>query len=210
LELEVVNLKNKNEKTNVTIKFHNSSVILDRIVKYYPMTKLVLGTIRKKKVVSGTPFPIIIKAHPPEREKVQSQTKYKLKILLKKEAIKVKTKKHIKRKTSHVKTNSSMETTSMFIVFLVITLVINQLNGKFEMKNKKYNENIAPEIDKKMMGEMPNKEYEHQSCAYKVDQAQERRIPKEEHDKSADLDNILQINCPLANKWKIQKENYKE
>jgi hypothetical protein len=32
---------------------------------------------------------------------------------------------------------------------------------KFEMKNKKYNENIAPEIDKKMMGEITNKEYEH-------------------------------------------------
>jgi hypothetical protein len=38
----------------------------------------------------------------------------------------------------------------------------------------------------------------------------ERRIPKEELDKSVDLDNILQINCPLDNKWKIQKENSKE
>ena len=78
------------------------------------------------------------------------------------------------------------------------------------MKNKKDDKNIAPEIDKEMMGEMPNKEYEDQSCAYKVDKAQERRIPKEEHDKSGDLDNILQINCPLANKWKTQKENSKE
>jgi hypothetical protein len=31
LELEVVNLKNKNENTNATFKFHNNSTILDRI-----------------------------------------------------------------------------------------------------------------------------------------------------------------------------------
>jgi hypothetical protein len=41
------------------------------------MTKLVLGTIRKKKVESGTPFTKMGKYYPPQKEKVQSQTKYK-------------------------------------------------------------------------------------------------------------------------------------
>jgi hypothetical protein len=76
---------------------------------------------------------------------------------------------------------------------------------KFEIQNKKDDENIAPDIDRKMISEFPNKEYKDHSCTYKVDQTQERRISKEEHDKSAYLDNILQINCRVANKWKMQK-----
>jgi hypothetical protein len=79
---------------------------------------------------------------------------------------------------------------------------------KFEMQ--KYDEDIALNIDRKIMGEVPNKEYEDKICAYKVDQAQERRIPNEEHAKSVDLDNILQIKCPIVNKWKMKKENSKE
>jgi hypothetical protein len=41
------------------------------------MKKLVLSTIRKKKAASGTPFTNIRKDYPPQKEKVQSQTKYK-------------------------------------------------------------------------------------------------------------------------------------
>jgi hypothetical protein len=41
------------------------------------MTKLVLGKIRKKKVASGTPFINMRKDYPPQKEKVQSKTKYK-------------------------------------------------------------------------------------------------------------------------------------
>ena len=54
------------------------------------MKKLVLGTIRKKKVASGTPFTNMRKDYPPQKEKVKSQTKYKPWTLLKEEAIKVK------------------------------------------------------------------------------------------------------------------------
>ena len=46
-------------------------------VKEQSMTKLVLGRIRKKKVASGTPFTNMRKDYPPQKEKVQSQTKYK-------------------------------------------------------------------------------------------------------------------------------------
>jgi hypothetical protein len=41
------------------------------------MRKLVLGTIRNKKVASGTPFTNMGKDYPPQKEKVQSQKKYK-------------------------------------------------------------------------------------------------------------------------------------
>jgi len=47
---------------------------------------------------------------------------------------------------------------------------------KSEVRNKKYEEDMAPKIDEagniRMMGEVPNKECENQSLAYKVDQAQ--------------------------------------
>jgi hypothetical protein len=38
-----------------------------------------------------------------------------------------------------------------------------------------------------------------------VNQAQERRVPKEEYDTIVVLDDILQINSPLPNKRKIEK-----
>jgi hypothetical protein len=50
--------------------------IRSRTVKDEPMTKLVLGTIRKNKVVSRTPFTNMRKDYP-QKEKVQSQIKYK-------------------------------------------------------------------------------------------------------------------------------------
>jgi hypothetical protein len=38
-----------------------------------------------------------------------------------------------------------------------------------------------------------------------VDQAQETRVPKEEYDTFVDLDDVLQINNPLATKRKNEK-----
>jgi hypothetical protein len=84
---------------------------------------------------------------------------------------------------------------------------------KSEVQNKEDEENIAPEIDevenRRMMGEVSNKECENQIFAYKMDQAQERRIPKSEYDTSVVLDDVLQINSSLANENKMQKENSK-
>ena len=85
---------------------------------------------------------------------------------------------------------------------------------KSKVQRKKDDEDIAPEIDKinnrRMRGEVSDKEYENQSYAYKVDQSQENKTPKEKCDTIAELDNVLQINYPLPNKWKMQKENSKE
>jgi hypothetical protein len=54
---------------------------------------------------------------------------------------------------------------------------------KSEVQSKKDDEHIAPKIDKvdnrRMMGEVPNKECENQSFPYKVDQDHERRVLKE-------------------------------
>jgi hypothetical protein len=50
--------------------------------------------------------------------------------LLKKEAIEVKRKKKIKRQISQAKINSRMETPSMAIAFLVITLAIKQWTAR--------------------------------------------------------------------------------
>jgi hypothetical protein len=50
--------------------------------------------------------------------------------LSRKEDIKVKNKKHIKRQTSHVTTDPSMETPSMVIDFLVINLVTKHWNAR--------------------------------------------------------------------------------
>jgi hypothetical protein len=80
---------------------------------------------------------------------------------------------------------------------------------KYEVQNKKYEEYIQHEIDevgnRRMMGEVPNKECENQSLAYKVDQAQERRVPKREYDTRVVLDDALQINSSLSNETKVQK-----
>jgi hypothetical protein len=43
-----------------------------------------------------------------------------------------------------------------------------------------------------------------------MNQGQERRVPKEEYDTIVVLDDVLQINSPLANERKIEKENSKE
>ena len=68
--------------------------------------------------------------------------------------------------------------------------------------NKKDDEYIAPELDevnnRKMVGKTSNKEYNNQSYAYKVDQTQDMKTPK--------LDNVIQEDYPLLNKWKLIKE----
>ena len=40
-----------------------------------------------------------------------------------------------------------------------------------------------------------------------MDQAQEKKTPKEKSDTIAELDNVLQVDYLLPNKWKMQKEN---
>ena len=60
------------------------------------------------------------------------------------------------------------------------------------------------------MGKTSNKEYKNHSFSYKEDQVQERRAPKGEYEKIVDLDDFLQINNPLANKRKMQRENSQE
>jgi hypothetical protein len=82
---------------------------------------------------------------------------------------------------------------------------------KAKVQRKKNDEDIAPEIDKidnkRMMGKVSDKTYENQSYAYKVDQAQENKTPKEKSDTITELDNVLQVDYPLPNKWKMKKEN---
>ena len=82
---------------------------------------------------------------------------------------------------------------------------------KSEVSNKKDDENITPEIDEVnnriFVGKTSNKEYNNQSYAYKVDQAQDKKTPKEKYDTTPELDNVIQVDYPLPNKWKIKKEN---
>jgi hypothetical protein len=82
---------------------------------------------------------------------------------------------------------------------------------KFEVPSKKDDEYIAPEIDevnnRRLVGKTSNKEYNNQSYAYKVDQAQDKKTPKEKYDTTPELDNVIQVDYPLPNKWKIKKEN---
>jgi hypothetical protein len=83
---------------------------------------------------------------------------------------------------------------------------------KSEIESKK--DDLASEneeIDnKKMMGEVPNKECEIHRFEYEMDQTQERRVPKEEDDTIADPDDIMQIKSTLTNKRKMQTKNPKE
>jgi hypothetical protein len=58
-----------------------------------------------------------------------------------------------------------------------------------------------------MVGKTSNKEYKNQSYAYKVDQAQDKKTPKEKYDTITELDNVMQVDYPLPNKWKMKKEN---
>jgi hypothetical protein len=85
---------------------------------------------------------------------------------------------------------------------------------KSKVQRKKNDEDVTPKIDKinnrRMMSEVSDKEYENQSYAYKLDQAQEKKTPKEKCDTIVELDNVLQINYPLPNKWKMQKKKSKE
>jgi len=61
-----------------------------------------------------------------------------------------------------------------------------------------------------MMGEISDKVYRNQIYAYKVNQYQENKTPKEKCHTITKLDNVLQVNYPLPNKWKIQKGNSPE
>jgi hypothetical protein len=80
---------------------------------------------------------------------------------------------------------------------------------KIEVQRKKDDEYIAPGIDevnnRRMVGKNSNKEYNNQSYAYKVDQAQEKKTPKEKYDTITKLDNVMQVDYPLPNKWKMKK-----
>jgi hypothetical protein len=81
---------------------------------------------------------------------------------------------------------------------------------KSEVSNKKDDENIAPKIDEVnnriLVGKTYNKEYNNQSYAYKVDQTQDMKTPKEKTDTIPKLDNVIQEDYPLPNKWKLIKE----
>ena len=81
---------------------------------------------------------------------------------------------------------------------------------KSEVPNKKDDENIAPEIDevnnRRLVGKTSNKEYNNQSYAYKVDQTQDMKNPKEKYDTIPKLDNVIQEDYPLPNKWKLIEE----
>jgi hypothetical protein len=81
---------------------------------------------------------------------------------------------------------------------------------KSEVSNKKDDENIAPEIDevnnRRLVGKTSNKEYNNQSYAYKVDQTQDMKTPKEKYDTIPKFDNVIQEDYPLPNKWKLIKE----
>jgi hypothetical protein len=81
---------------------------------------------------------------------------------------------------------------------------------KSEVPNKKDDENIAPEIDevnnKRLVGKTSNKEYNNQSYAYKVDQTQDMKTPKEKSDTTTKIDNVIQEDYPLPNKWKLIEE----
>jgi hypothetical protein len=87
--------------------------------------------------------------------------------------------------------------------------------GNPNKKNKKiwkrkYDEYIALEIDevnnRRLVGKTSNKEYNNQSYAYKVDQAQDKKTPKEKSDTIPELDNVIQEDYPLPKKWKLKKE----
>jgi hypothetical protein len=81
---------------------------------------------------------------------------------------------------------------------------------KSEVPNKKDDENIAPEIDevnnRRLVGKTSNKEYNNQSYAYKVDQTQDMKTPKQKSDTTPKLDNVIQEDYPLPNKWKLIEE----
>jgi plasmid replication initiation protein len=80
---------------------------------------------------------------------------------------------------------------------------------KSEVPNKKDDETIAPEIDelnnRRLVGKTSNKEYNNQIYAYKVDQTQDMKTPKEKYDNSK-IDNVIQEAYPLPNKWKLIEE----
>jgi hypothetical protein len=66
---------------------------------------------------------------------------------------------------------------------------------KFEVPNKKDDENISLEIDEVnnriLVGKTSNKEYNNQSYAYKVDKTQDMKTPKEKSDTTLKLDNVI-------------------
>ena len=95
----------------------------------------------------------------------------------------------------------------------------NKLNKKVwkrksKVPRKKDNEYISPEIDevnnRRLVGKTSNKEYNNQSFAYKVDQTQDMKTPKEKSDTTPKIDNVIQEDYPLPNKWKLIEEYYQD
>jgi hypothetical protein len=85
---------------------------------------------------------------------------------------------------------------------------------KSKVPSKKDNEYIAPKIDEvnnmRLVGKTSNKEYNNQIYAYKVYQDQDKKNPKEKYDTILELDNVIQVDYPLPNKWKILKTRIKK
>jgi hypothetical protein len=80
---------------------------------------------------------------------------------------------------------------------------------KFEVPNKKCDENISPEINqvnnRRLVGKTSNKEYNSQSYAYKVDQTQDMKTPKEKSYTTPKLDNLVQEDYLLPQQMEINK-----
>jgi hypothetical protein len=76
LEMEVINLKKKNENTKATVKFQNNSTILDRIWNSQRPThdKTGLGYNKKEEGGKWSTIQKMINDHNPQKKKVQSQT----------------------------------------------------------------------------------------------------------------------------------------
>jgi hypothetical protein len=82
---------------------------------------------------------------------------------------------------------------------------------KYEVPRKKDDEYTTYEIDevnnRRLVGKTYNKEYNNQRYAYKVDQDQDKKTPTEKSNTIPELDNGIQVDYLLPNKWKIKKEN---
>ena len=100
------------------------------IVKEHQAIKLVLGIRRRKELASAPPLTTMNKAHPPQNDRVKSQTKYKTKNQSRRGVVEVKGMKHIKRRISHIKINLGLEMLSKVIVFLAMNMDIKHLNER--------------------------------------------------------------------------------
>jgi hypothetical protein len=132
LEMEVINLKKKNEKKKETVKFQNTSSILDRIWNSQIPTddKTGLGYNKKEEGGKWSTIQKHDKGSYSSKEKGTITNLKQTMNFVKEGSYKSKNKKHIKRQTSHVTIDPSMETPSMVISFLVIALVTKHWNER--------------------------------------------------------------------------------